>query len=473
MVQLMVFLSCQMVQLIRMEGFPMKRSLYTKLIEWVNRPNRKPLILWGARQVGKTYLVREMFAKDYFPNNSIYIDFRSENIIRDFCSTTVNASEIMNFISVAKNKPINSSTLLIFDEIQECPSIITSLKYFHQDYPQIPVIATGSMVRIKLKRIEKKRGVKEDSFLFPIGKINQLTLYPMTFEEFLINHNESLYQTITTAYQNQEPLSSSYHELALDCLYKYLLIGGMPEAVHTYLETGSLQESRMVLKDLYDNYLSDMDLYQASPEAILRSRNLFTNLYRELNRESKNFSPSLLEKGAKVRDYLTALDWLELSHIVYSSKQLPEHITLPLTADNDYTFRLFLADVGMFAYQSNTNPSLFLEKNSRNTLSGIFMENYVATELVAKEIPLFYWRGKNNSELEFIVAKNDDLFPIDVKKSKGSLPSIDKFKNHNKMKTAIKISANNYGYDSKHNILTIPLYEVFLLANTLQTNSLD
>ena len=447
----------------------MRRNAIAALETWLNNKRRKPLILWGARQVGKTYLIRDIFAEEHFSNTYIYIDFRVENVIRDYCSETVDAGDIINFISVAKNKKIDSSTLLIFDEIQECPAIITALKYFCQDYREIPVIATGSMVRIKLKRMANKRGVrKEEPFLFPVGKINQLTLYPMTFDEFLLNYNQRLYEYVVSSYREKQPLERNYHELAMDALYIYMLIGGMPEAVDTYLETGDLQESRDILKDLYDNYLADMELYQASPEAILKSQRIFNNIYRELNKESKNFSPGIIEKGSKVRDYLTALDWLTLAHVVYKSMQLKEHIVSPLSADSDSAFRLFLADVGMFAYQSNATPESFIERNSRNMLTGIFIENYVATELSARDLPLFYWKGKNNSEIEFVVESGGKLYPIDAKKTKGSLPSLEKYKQHNKLDYAIKVSANNYGYNEEKKILTVPLYEVFLIAEDLK-----
>ena len=153
------------------------------------------------------------------------------------------------------------------------------------------------MVRIKLQRETHKRGSKEnDKFLFPVGKINQITVYPMTFDEFLMNSNKILYNTIKKAYENKQPLDSQIHDLAMDQVYKYLLVGGMPEAVEAYIEDNSLLEAREILKVLYDNYLSDMELYQASQEAVLRSRVLFQNIYKELNKESKNFSPGFIEE---------------------------------------------------------------------------------------------------------------------------------------------------------------------------------
>ena len=446
----------------------MERIALQKLIDWNNNKRKKPLIIWGARQVGKTYLAEELFAKTYYKDNYIYIDCKKEDEIRAFCSETANAEKIIEYISLRKGRQINEKTLLIFDEIQECPNIISSLKYFCQDFREIPVIATGSMVRIKLQRETHKRGSREtDKFLFPVGKINQLTIYPMTFDEFLMNSNQMLYDTVKKAYEEKKPLDRQIHELAMEQVYRYLLVGGMPEAVEAYVDGGSLLESREILKVLYDNYLSDMELYQASQEAVLRSRALFQNIYRELNKESKNFSPGLIAEKSKTRDYATSIQWLTMAHVVNQSFQLKEHITMPLMPDNESNFRLFLGDIGMFSYQSGINAASFVSNERDNTLSGIFFENFVANELVAKEHKLFYWRGKTSAELEFIIESNNKLYPIDVKKGKGALNSLEKFSNHNKFECAIKVSKNNYGYNSEQKLLTIPFYFIPFAAKDL------
>ena len=395
----------------------MERIALQELIDWNDNKRKKPLIVWGARQVGKTYLVEELFAKKYYKNNYIYVDCKKEDEIREFCSKTANAEKIIEYISLRKGKQINEKTLLIFDEVQECPNIISSLKYFCQDFREIPIIATGSMVRIKLQRETHKRGSREnDKFLFPVGKINQLTIYPMTFDEFLMNRNKMLYDTIKKAYESKQPMDSQIHELAMEQVYKYLLVGGMPEAVEAYVDGDNLLEAREILKVLYDNYLSDMELYQASQEAVLRSRVLFENIYRELNKESKNFSPGLIEEKSKTRDYATSIQWLTMAHVVNQSFQLKEHITTPLMPDSESSFRLFLGDIGMFSYQSGINAASFVSSERDNTLSGIFFENFVANELIAKEHKLFYWRGKTSAELEFIIESNTKLYPLDVKK---------------------------------------------------------
>ena len=451
----------------------MERIALQKLIAWNENKRRKPLIVWGARQVGKTYLVHEIFAKSYYKDSYIYVDCKKEDEIREFCSKTANAEKIIEYISLLKNKQINDSTLLIFDEVQECPNIISSLKYFCQDFREIPVIATGSMVRIKLQRETHKRGVGEsDKFLFPVGKINQMTVYPMTFDEFLMNTNMMLYDAIKKAYDSGHALDGKIHELAMEQVYRYLLVGGMPEAVETYIDDDNLLESREVLKVLYDNYLADMELYQASQEAVLRSRILFQNIYKELIKESKNFSPGLIEEKSKTRDFATSIQWLTMAHIVNQSFQLKEHITMPLIPDSESNFRLFLGDVGMFSYQSGINAASFISAERENTLSGIFFENFVANELIAKEHKLFYWRGKASAELEFIIESDNKLYPIDVKKGRGTLNSLEKFSYHNKFECAIKVSKNNYGYNAEQKLLTIPFYFMPFVAKDLANGTM-
>lgn len=451
----------------------MERMALQKLIDWNNYKRKKPLIIWGARQVGKTYLVEELFAKKYYKNSYIYIDCKKEDEIREFCSETANAEKIIEYISLRKGKQINERTLLIFDEVQECPNIISSLKYFCQDFREVPVIVTGSMVRIKLQRETHKRGSKEnDKFLFPVGKINQLTIYPMTFDEFLMNSNKMLYDTVKKAYEEKRPLDNQIHALAMEQVYRYLLVGGMPEAVEAYIEEDNLLESREILKVLYDNYLSDMELYQASQEAVLRSRVLFQNIYRELNKESKNFSPGLISEKSKTRDYATSIQWLTMAHVVNQSFQLKEHITMPLIPDSESNFRLFLGDIGMFSYQSGINAASFISNERDNTLSGIFFENFVANELIAKGHNLFYWRGRTSAELEFIIESSNKLYPLDVKKGRGTLNSLEKFSNHNKFEYAIKVSKNNYGYNSEQKLLTVPFYFISFVAEDLANGTM-
>ena len=452
----------------------MYRTALEHLITWNHNKNRKPLIVWGARQVGKTYLILELFAKEYYKDKYIYVDFKIEDEIRRFCENTANPEKIIEFISLTKGKRITSDTLLIFDEIQECPNIISSLKYFCQNFREYPVITTGSMVRVKIHRINNKRGVADKGkFLFPVGKINQLSIYPMSFDEFLMNANDLLYSKIKELYNNRQSVPEEIHHVALDYFNRYLLIGGMPEAVEYYISDNDVLGAKEIIKDIYDNYLADMELYQASPEAILRSRALFANIYKELNKENKNFSPGLVEEKSKTRDFATSVQWLTFAHVINQSYQVNEHIVSPLSKLDEGYFRLFLGDMGMFTYQSGINAASFVSNDGVNALSGIFYENYAANELVAKGIPLFYWRKGNSAELEFIVESNSKLYPIDVKKNKGVLNSLSKFKEHNSFECAIKVSNNNYGYDQEQKLLTVPFYFLPFVAADLAQGTFD
>ncbi len=442
----------------------MERRYLKRLVEWNESVNRKPLIVWGARQVGKTYLIKDIFAERYFPGKYIYIDCREESEFCRYCETHTKASEIIEYLSLDKGITIDSSILLIFDEVQECPSIITLMKYMCQNHREIPVIVTGSMVRIRIKR--KNRGPQQNEFLFPVGKIDEMTIYPMSFGEYLYNRNKMMYDKVVECYRSRIPMESAFHSMAMDYFYEFLLIGGMPESVSVYLDTGSLNESRKVLKALYGNYLADMELYQASPESIIRTRAIFSNICTFLNRESENFSPSIVEKGAKNRDMRSPIDWLREAHVIYISNKVEGHVTFPLMGSNG-TFRIYLADMGMFSYQSGINPTRFITGDGRDTLSGVFYENYAATELGSKGIPLFHWCGKGDSEFEFILEDDGFAIPVDVKKKKGPLNSLGKFRDNNRFKYAVKVSRNNYGFDETTGILTIPFYQLFLFAEDM------
>ena len=452
----------------------MERKYLNDLIAWLNDDLRKPLIVYGARQVGKTTLIRDIFAKEYFKGNYIYIDCKKNLDFVNFCYNHIDPKEIIDYLSLKENKVIDKNTLIIFDEIQECLPLITSLKYFYDDFREIPVIATGSMVRIKIQREGRHRGVSSNNkFLFPIGKINELTIYQLNFEEYLINRNKVLYDKLFNSFNAKIQLEPYIHELALKTFYEYLLIGGMPETVNQFLKTQNYQKSRKLLKDLYSDYLADMDLYQASPESIVRSKKIYENIFNELNKESKNFKSSLIEKDSSNRDMRSPIDWLTLSYIVNKSLLVKEKVTIPLIDSDENLFRLYLSDVGIFSFQSNVNPITFIDKNSNNTLSGIFYENYVASELTIGGYKLFYWKGKNNAEFEFITEYGSNIIPIEVKKSKGTLSSLEKFKNHNKLFVAIKISENYLGFNEENKILTIPFYYVSFFVNTLKDASLE
>ena len=202
----------------------------------------------------------------------------------------------------------------------------------------------------------------------------------------------------------------------------------------------------------------------------MKTRNVFRNIFAQLNKENKNFKVTQIDKGKSNRDYFNAYQWLELARIVYRSRKKTGRVVLPLMEEDEGLFRLYLSDAGMFSYQSKISQADFFVKEKRNALSGVFYENYVATEFASRDIPLFCWTGGSSYEFEFIVENNGKLLPIDVKRGSGKLNSLEAFRKSNPKSTAIKISTNNYGYNAENDILTIPLYEVFLLADDLANN---
>ena len=208
----------------------MERKQLEYLKEWYKKKNRKPLIIWGARQVGKSYLIEEMFLKQNF-KDYVYIDLKKDDDSRAFFQTTSNPKKYLSYIEARFNKKISNSLPLAFDEVQVCHQVLTSLKYFCQDYPELPVIATGSLVRLALEKTKNSN----DEPLFPVGKVNSMNMYPLTFEEYLMNANKVLLERIKASYQEKKPLQEYEHELALNMLYEYLAIGGMPEVVNTFL----------------------------------------------------------------------------------------------------------------------------------------------------------------------------------------------------------------------------------------------
>ena len=447
----------------------MERIYLSKIIEWYrNKETRKPLVIWGARQVGKTYLVKEMFAKSYL-NDYVYIDLKKDQRAADYFGETVDDEKYLRFIESNYGKAISNDCPLIIDEAQVVPNVITSLKYFNQDHPELPVIVTGSVVRLALQRSVRNRN---ETVMFPVGKINSLFMYPMGFEEYLLNANKALLKRIKEAYERKKPLEKYEHGLAFDYFYEFLSIGGLPEVVNAFLKNHSYVEAKEILIELYDNYIADMSFYNISDEMVLKTRNIYKNIFAQLSKENKNFKIASIQRGKSNRDYFGAYEWLDLANVIYRSKRKEGKVISPLMEEEGGLFRLYLSDCGLFVAESKVLQSNFITQEGRNELAGIFYESYVADEFVSKGIPLYYWTGKQPHEFEFIVDINGDICPIDVKKNKSTLNSLKDFRAHNKRTTAIKISSNELGYNEENDILTVPLYMTFLLADDIANGKL-
>ncbi len=455
----------------------MERKYLKDLIEWRNDPDRKPLLVWGARQVGKSYLIEELFAKSYYKNSYLKIDCSDDDDFVSFVYKNDSLSKVLDYIKIHYEFDVDENHLLFFDEVQECLPILKMMKHFCEKRRDIPVIVSGSLVRIKLNReVHKKGAFSNTKFLFPVGKINELNIYPMTFDEFVMNYNKNSFNYLIEHFNNKKEIPLGLHEELMNIFNEYLFVGGMPEAVDTFIK---YKENKLVayekaykkVQEIYSNYLSDMDLYQVSMESILRSRLIYRNIYSQLNKENKNFKCSQINEKFKTRDVISPIEWLVTANVINKSYLLKEHVVAPLIEKEDSLYRLYLSDMGLFTYQSGLNAKMFVT-NKENGLSGIYYENYISIELVARGINLFYWRGKRDSELEFIFNYDGKIIPIDAKKNKGKLNSINEFRLHNQKDIAIKVSANQYGYDKENKILTIPYYYFAFFLNDL-SNELE
>ena len=450
----------------------MKRKYLSKLEEWVQKPDRKPLMVWGARQVGKSYLVEELFAKKFFKDRYLKIDLSDEDDFVEYAENNSNLGKVLDYIELHYHFVPDKDHLLFFDEAQECPSIVKMMKHFCEKRRDIPLIVSGSLVRLRINRDSKKAN---KTFLFPVGKINQLYVYPMTFDEFLANYDSNMYEYVKRKFESKDLIDRYIHQELMDVFRTYMFVGGMPEAVQTFLDykdkkIRAYKETSKKLQEIYDDYLADMGLYQTSTESMIRSRLIYKDIYKQLNKENENFKISNTIENAKNRDMINPYFWLTTANVVLQSFCLKEKITLPLIEDESSIFRFYLSDVGMFTHQSGLDYERFLIDKD-NALSGIYYENYVATELVARRYPLFYWKGKRSSEFEFIMNIDNSIVAIDAKRGKNNLNSLEEFRNHNKTDLIIKVSSNQYGYNEDQKLLTLPFYFFSFYLNSLSNNS--
>lgn len=450
----------------------MKRKYLSKLEEWIQKPDRKPLMVWGARQVGKSYLVEELFAKKFFKDRYLKIDLSDEDDFVEYAENNSNLEKVLDYIELHYHFVPDKDHLLFFDEAQECPSIVKMMKHFCENRRDIPLIVSGSLVRLRINRDSKKAN---KTFLFPVGKINQLYVYPMTFDEFLANYDSNMYEYVKRKFESKDLIDRYIHQELIDVFRTYMFVGGMPEAVQTFLDykdkkIRAYKETSKKIQEIYDDYLADMGLYQTSTESMIRSRLIYKDIYKQLNKENENFKISNTIENAKNRDMINPYFWLTTANVVLQSFCLKEKITLPLIEDESSIFRFYLSDVGMFTHQSGLDYERFLIDKD-NALSGIYYENYVATELVARRYPLFYWKGKRSSEFEFIMNIDNSIVAIDAKRGKNNLNSLEEFRNHNKTDLVIKVSSNQYGYNEDQKLLTLPFYFFSFYLNSLSNNS--
>lgn len=383
----------------------MDRDVYRLLEEWKQSPRRKPLILNGARQVGKTYALRHFGRTSY--QNMAYLNFEKDERLSQYFDETLDPNQLVKLLSIHTEVQIDpQATLLVFDEVQECPKALNSLKYFCEDAPEIHVVAAGSLLGVKTA---KDKG-------FPVGKVNFLHLYPLTFFEFLSAIGQEKSREFLEQYSTCTPLPDPLHEKILKLLKLYLFIGGMPEVVAEYARSENVNTARQIQLEILSAYEKDFGKH-APPHEIMKISTVWTQVHRQLAKENKKFIFSAIRKSARGRDYEEAIQWLSDAGLIFKSHRV-ETPKFPLSAyaDND-AFKLFLADVGLLGAQSGLSPKTMIEGDKLFTeFKGALTENYVAQELIAtlRQQP-YYWVSEGTAEVDFLLGEDHAIYPLEVK----------------------------------------------------------
>ena len=430
----------------------MYRKITENLINWSSNPYKKPLILEGARQVGKTYIANE-FGKINF-ENVVYCQLEGNEKLKS-CFDILDPNEIIKRIENEKReKIIKEKTLLILDEIQNVKGALTSLKYFCEQAPEYNIIALGSLLGVAVNREETS---------YPVGKVDTLQMYPLNFEEFLIaTGNEELNSKIKNCYNENIKLDDYYHDKALKLYQIYLYVGGMPEIINTYV-----RDNNEIIVNEYQNeiikaYLADMSKYNKE-SLIPKTRIVYKNLSVQLSKENTKFKYNLLKSGARASEYEEAIEWVALSGIASILYRL-DKIKLPLNANKDIKdFKMYSNDVGLLSSMENIKKNDIMYGSERlNEFYGGLVENYVFNELKVNGHELYYFTENSNLEVDFITRIEDDIIPIEVKSSeRNRSKSLNKYIDNYKPKYAIRVSQKNFGFEN--GIKSVPLYAAYCI----------
>lgn len=430
----------------------MERKIYKDLLAWKTSADRKPLILQGARQVGKTYLVNYFAGKEY--NNSVYCNFEKEKGLHDFFKDLTPAA-IIKKLSLYKRKEIfQENTLLIFDEIQACPAAITSLKYFNEEANHYHIIALGSLLGVSVNR---------GSSSFPVGKVQFMTLYPLDFEEYLMARGEQgLIDLIRACYEKDAPLDSAFHERALDYYKEYLFVGGMPEAVEEFGKNHNPALVRILQQTILESYQNDMGKYNKQSE-IPKTRIVYKNISTQLAKENKKFQYKDIKQGGRAAEFESAIEWLCLAGVASQNYRV-EQIMLPLNAYRSLSdFKFYMNDVGLCgASQEIYYEDILGENPLFDHFKGGLTENYVFNQLTAGGFSLYYWTSGSQAEVDFITRMGQNIIPLEVKaKVNNRSKSLGIYVDRYKPAYAIRISQKNFGFEN--HIKSVPLYATFCI----------
>lgn len=431
----------------------MERAALRQLVEWKEKSDRKPLIVQGARQVGKTWLMTE-FGKRYFKKTANFV-FEKNEPLQNLFSADLNVERILDGLSILAGFKITpNDTLIVFDEIQECPNALTSLKYFCENAPQYAVIAAGSMLGVALHS-----GVS-----FPVGKVEFMTLHPMSFYEFLSALGEDM--KIEALKKNAFDLLSPFHSAFLDLLKRYFYVGGMPEAVASFVADKDYGKVRAIQKNILMAYVNDFSKH--IPKAgIPKLRLLWESIPGQLAKENKKFTYGNIQQGARAKEFENALAWLQSCGLIHKlfRVQKPD---LPLMAYQDLSaFKVYVSDIGLLCAMTDLDAKVLLDENTLfEEFKGALAEQYVLQELkTLTEKPTAYWTNdRGTAEVDFLMQNEMSIVPIEVKaginlRAKSLKTYMEKYA----PAKAVRVSAANF--KQTENLTDLPLYAVAEIFN--------
>lgn len=432
----------------------MKRKIYNNLLYWKENFIDTPLMIIGARQIGKTYVINE-FCKNEF-ENYIYINLLDNPQIVDLFEQPISTEEKFTKMQWILNTNIDlEKTIIFFDEIQLSEKLISNLKYFCESEKPYKIICAGSLLGVKINRFHSS---------FPVGKVKMEYMYPMDFEEFLMaTSSQGLIDEIYKCYEQMTPITNALHEKLLNLYRLYLCIGGMPQAVQNIIDVNQniFDFDKGIIKNIIESYLNDMNQYILNNTEKSKIEAIYKSIPSQLGNTSNKFQYSKINSNARSRDYETSMQWLISSTMIYKCNLL-KSIQIPpkAYADEEY-FKLYISDVGLLTSLLEIQYNDILLDNSF-LYKGNIAENYVAQTLVRNGVSLYYWKSNSDAEIDFILYNQDGLIPIEVKASDNTTSkSLNSYIKQNNPKYSIRISSKNFGF---HNgIKSIPLYAAFLI----------
>jgi len=430
----------------------LERKIVEELLSWKNAPDRLPLILQGARQVGKTYILLS-FGKAHY-KNVVYFSMEESREIPDIFERDLNPERIVRELAARSGQTIlPGDTLVIFDEIQACEQALASLKYFAERASQYHVVAAGSLLGVAMKR---------ERFSFPVGKVDMLHLYPMDFEEFLwAVGQKGLCGIIREAHEEYAPLP--LHDTAMDWYRTYLVVGGMPRVVQEYANKRDFDFVSALQRTLNDSYIADMAKY-ATPQETTRIMAAWSSVPAQLAKENRKFQYKVIRSGARAKDYEIALDWLKAAGMINKCVHVTEG-KLPLSAyaEND-AFKVYMVDTGLLCSKLDIPPGAVLHTaHSFDGFKGALAENYICQALVACGIKPYYWTSQGKAEVDFVFQdRQGNVIPLEAKSADNvRSKSLRGYRDIYKPAYSIRVSARNFGFEN--GIKSVPLYAVFCL----------